>query len=159
MNARVLTLFLAAAVALALIPGASALAGEDKVLVSRPGTVFHKAGATDVRGRGVEKSLDSALAAGYTPCRVCFARDTSASSLAGRTGTGAAVASTGSGKGGGPNVGPAANQPNGLQFASSHHDYLEKAVRNPYDGLDTITFAGHEQGAYGEDVKGGHYIR
>ena len=73
MNARVLTVLLAAVVAVALMSGAPARAGEDKVLVSRPGTVFHKAGASDVRGHGVEKSLDSALAAGYTPCRVCFA--------------------------------------------------------------------------------------
>ena len=48
---------------------------EDNVIVSRPGVVFHKVGSDDIRGRGVEKSIDAALEDGYTPCRVCFGHE------------------------------------------------------------------------------------
>jgi hypothetical protein len=47
----------------------------DQVVITRPGVVFHKAGAGDVRGTSVAKSVDAALESGYTPCRVCFGKE------------------------------------------------------------------------------------
>src|SRR5262245_42166600 len=63
---------------LAVLPALAADSESGKVLVTRPGVVFHKAGAEDVRGRGVERTMDSALEAGYAPCPVCFAKEISA---------------------------------------------------------------------------------
>src|SRR5262245_41504218 len=71
---------LAAASALALLAVLPALAGDapaDQVVVTKPGVVFHKAGAGDIRGRGLDRTVDSALEAGYAPCPVCFAKEIS----------------------------------------------------------------------------------
>src|SRR5436309_16112087 len=69
---------MAAAVALgllALIPVLAADSQGSNVVVTRPGVVFHKLGADDVRGHSVEKTVDAALESGYTPCPVCFAKE------------------------------------------------------------------------------------
>ena len=56
---------MAVAVALGVVALIPVLAGEsqgDHVLVTKPGVVFHKVGSDDIRGRGVEKTIDGALA-------------------------------------------------------------------------------------------------
>lgn len=58
-----------------LTPAVVASDDGDQVVITRPGVVFHKAGASDVRGKSVAKSVDAALEAGYTPCRVCFGKE------------------------------------------------------------------------------------
>lgn len=151
---------LAALVAAALIPGSFSSAGEEKVVVSRPGTVFHRAGSGDVRGRGVEKPLDRALATGYTPCHVCYASQTSAGRVSGTAAGGAVAAATGRGNGGGrPTTGTTSAQPSGFQYGSLQRRYLDKEVKDPYGDLETLRGRRLEQGAYGDDVKGGHYSR
>ena len=149
--ARSGVLLLAAVFVAAVLPGVFMGADEEKVVVSRPGTVFHKPGSTDIRGRGVEKSLDVAMAAGYQPCHVCYAREASASRLTGAS-AGAAATSFGRGHGGGrPSPGTSLVQPAGLQVGSLHQPRAGKTVKDPYEDLDTIRFPAKEQGAYGED--------
>jgi hypothetical protein len=64
------------AAVLLLLPMSVASAGDDQgqVMVTRPGVVFHLAGAHDFHGRAVGRSMEAALAAGYTPCPVCFGK-------------------------------------------------------------------------------------
>ena len=72
------TLFVGLGLAIATFLPAPVLAdGDDGVVVSRPGVVFHKAGSSDIRGKGHGKSLSAALATGYSPCKVCFGRQVS----------------------------------------------------------------------------------
>jgi hypothetical protein len=141
---------LAAVVAAAMLPGGQAGADEEKVVVSRPGTVFHKAGSSDIRGRGVEKGLDAAMAAGYQPCRICYAKEAAASRLVGAsTGTAAVIGTAGNANG---HPAPASAQPQGLQVGTLFgYKSLEGEVRDPYEDLRTIRTPSKEQGAYGED--------
>ena len=132
-----------------MLPGGQAGADEEKVVVSRPGTVFHKAGSSDIRGRGVEKGLDAAMAAGYQPCRVCYAKEAAASRLAGAS-TGAAAVTGLAGNGNGQPSAPSA-QPQGLQIGSLGHRSLRGEVKDPYSDLGTIRTPSKEQGAYGDD--------
>ena len=82
---------LAYATVLAFLAMGFALAGDDQVMVTRPGVVFHLAGAHDFHGHAVGKSRDAALAAGYMPCPVCFGK-TAAANTAARPGAGSATA-------------------------------------------------------------------
>ncbi len=150
-------LLLAAVCVAAVLPGAMVGADEEKVVVSRPGTVFHRAGSADIRGRGVEKSLDVAMAAGYQPCHVCFAKEASASQLAGASTGSAAQAGLGRAGGNGhPSPGTTA-QPAGLKIGSLQHTYLDKHVKDPYEDLETIRFPAKDQGAYSEDSLSPYY--
>lgn len=150
--ARSGVLLLAAVFVAAVLPGTWVGADEEKVVVSRPGTVFHMAGSTDIRGRGVEKSLDAAMTAGYQPCHVCYARQVSASRLSGASAGAAAAAGFGRGHGGGlPLPGTSVVQPAGLQIGSLYQPHVDKTVKDPYEELDTIRFPAKEQGAYGEE--------
>ncbi len=149
--ARAALVVLAVVVVAAMLPGAMVGADEEKVVVSRPGTVFHRAGASDIRGRGVEKGLDVAMAAGYQPCRVCFAREASASTLTGASTGAAALASSGRGHGYGNTPSSSAGQPLGLQVGKLGHKSVEGSVKDPYDDLETIKTPSKEQGAYSEE--------
>lgn len=144
---------MAIAVALGVVALIPVVAGEsqgDHVLVTKPGVVFHKTGSEDIRGRGVEKTIDGALEAGYTPCPVCFAKEIQAA----KTGTlvksgGAATASFGATADGIP-APPVStvSQPFGVRFASDHTRGPKDTVRNPYDDLYTVVQGRAEQGAY-----------
>ena len=146
---------MAVAVALGVVALIPVLAGEsqgDHVLVTKPGVVFHKVGSADIRGRGVERTIDGALEAGYTPCPVCFAKEIQAA----RTGTpgkpgSAAVASYGVTADGIPTP-PVSTvtQPFGLRFASDHTRGPKDAVRNPYDDVTSVVQGRAEQGAYSQ---------
>jgi hypothetical protein len=70
-----------------------ASAGDDQgqVMVTRPGVVFHLAGAHDFHGHAVGKSMEAALASGYTPCPVCFGK-TAPSATVARPGAAATAA-------------------------------------------------------------------
>jgi hypothetical protein len=141
-----------------MLPGGQLGADEEKVVVSRPGTVFHRAGSSDIRGQGVEKSVDVAMAAGYQPCRVCFAKQAASSTLVGASG-GATV--SGSSSGGGRPSPPASAQPSGVQFGTLGHRSHDGETTDPYDSLRTIRTPSKEQGAYGEEFEyprhGGYY--
>ena len=118
-------------------------------MVSRPGVVFHKVGSADIRGRGVEKTLDAAMAAGYIPCQVCFAREASASRLMSPTSGGAATATFGPGGGKGhPSPGSTSLQPSGIKIGTLQHAYHDDAVEDPYADLRTIRTPVRQQGAY-----------
>ena len=139
---------LAAAALLMALPAPPTVADETTVVVSRPGTVFHRAGSDDVRGRGFTKTLESALAAGYTPCSVCFAAS-SGKSAASPAAAGGGARTEGAGYGVPPKSVVTQTQPFGLRQPNSHRSHLEKnAVRNPWEGPDTISNPGYEQGAY-----------
>ena len=155
--ARAGVLLLAAVVLAAMLPGGMVGADEEKVVVSRPGTVFHRVGSADIRGRGVEKGLEVAMAAGYQPCHVCFAREASASRVTGASTGAAAQAGMGRGHGYGNGPSSSSGQPSGLQIGSLGHRFHDGNVENPYENLDTIRHPGKEQGAYTEDVYFAHY--
>jgi hypothetical protein len=132
-------------------PATLSVADEQSVVVSRPGTVFHRPEATDVRGRGYSKTLGSALAAGYSPCAVCYASTASGRLSAPRLGAGgaAAVAEGGPGYGVPPKSVTEATQPFGLKQPSTHRSGLGKgAVKNPFVDPETLRDPGPEQGAY-----------
>jgi len=132
-----------------LLTAASADEG-GKVVVTRPGVVFHLAGSSDLRGRGVEKPLSEALAQGYTPCRICFASHAA-------TGTGASVAKSGAA---GAAFGAASAAVGVATTSSTSEAYgpssgyraptpVEKGgTWNPYLDPRTITFPGVEQSGY-----------
>lgn len=157
--ARSVVLLLAAVVVAAMLPGGQLGADEEKVVVSRPGTVFHRAGSSDIRGQGVEKSVDVAMAAGYQPCRVCFAKQAASSNLVGTSG-GAALSGQSNGGGNGHPSAPSA-QPTGQQFGTLGHRSHDGEQKDPYDSLRTIRTPSKEQGAYGEEFEyprhGGYY--
>lgn len=157
--ARSAVLLLAAVVVAAMLPGGQVGADEEKVVVSRPGTVFHRAGSSDIRGQGIEKSVDVAMAAGYQPCRVCFAKQAASSTLVGASG-GATVSGSSSDSGGRPSP-PASVQPSGLQFGTLSHRSHNGETKDPYEDLRTIRTPSKEQGAYGEEFEyprpGGYY--
>ncbi len=140
-----------AAVLVTMLPATLSVADEQGVVVSRPGTVFHRSGATDVRGRGYSKTLESALAAGYSPCAVCYASAASGQVSASRLGAGgaAAIAEGGPGYGVPPKSVTEATQPFGLKQPSTHGMGLRKgAVKNPFVDPATMRYPGREQGAY-----------
>lgn len=151
-NGKSLVVALAvAAIVVFVLPAASSVADEPMVVVSRPGTVFHKAGSGDVRGRGYEKPLAKALEDGYVPCPACFAAEAKAS----RIDVPAPIFSGIIAKSGGnalaalPSPGSGSTLPFGLRFgrpavSSLHID----AGRDPYADLNTIWNPGPEQGAY-----------
>lgn len=149
--ARAGLVVLAAVVVAAMLPGAMVGADEEKVVVSRPGTVFHRAGASDVRGRGVEKGLDAAMAAGYQPCRVCFAKEASASRVTGASTGAAALAASGRGHGYGHGPSSTSGQPLGVQVGSLGLRSIKGEVQDPYEDLRTIRKPSKEQGAYSEE--------
>ncbi|MGH9749364.1 MAG: hypothetical protein ACRD5D_07085 [Candidatus Polarisedimenticolia bacterium] len=134
-----------------LVSAPPASADEERVVVSRPGTVFHKPGSADLRGRGHERTLGAAFAAGYAPCHLCYAPAaksgrTSTGTLAGAasgslttTGGFAIVLSQGS-----------VETPFGLKQGVGEQSGPRRAGgRDPYDDLATIRNPGAEQGAYG----------
>jgi hypothetical protein len=135
-----------------LVALAPALAGEDEtVLISRPGTVFHKSGATDMRGRGLERSLSQVLASGYTPCPVCFAKSTQANL---RVGTPGAAASPATGEAlvisRGQRGGSTYAQPNGVQVGRVNAPGSSErgGIPNPFEQVSKIINPGKEEGAY-----------
>jgi hypothetical protein len=144
---------LAAALAFALLAVVPAVAGDDqgdKVVVTKPGVVFHKAGATDIRGRAVERTVDSALESGYAPCPVCFAKELSLARSGDVIKGGAAMATYGAMAESIP-APPSSTvtQPFGLRYASQPTSHARKdAVRNPYVDIYIVVPGTAEQGAY-----------
>jgi hypothetical protein len=144
---------MALAMALGLLALLPAFAGDsrgDQVVVTHPGVVFHKAGAEDIRGRSVEKSVDAALEAGYMPCPVCFAKEITAArsgsvALAG----GAAMPTLSDASIPAPPV-STVTQPFGLRFASSSfRGGPKEGIQNPYDEIHRASPDQTEQGAFG----------
>ena len=132
----------------ALVPVAAQDDPGGTVVVTRPGVVFHKAGGSDLRGRGFEKSLDTALQAGYRPCPICFGRQAgSAANLGPDFASGIALPSFA------PEGIPAppsstVSQPFGLRAASPSRHVGRETFRNPFLLPDTIIDHGREQGAF-----------
>ena len=145
---------MALAVALGVVALIPVVAGEsqgDRVLVTKPGVVFHKVGSDDIRGHGVEKSIDGALEAGYTPCPICFAKEIQSAKTAGfaKPGAAAAVSTTAADSIPAPPV-STVTQPFGLRFASDYTRGPKDTVRNPYEELYTVVQGRAEQGAYSQ---------
>ena len=145
---------MALAVALGVVALIPVVAGEsqgDQVVVTKPGVVFHKIGSDDIRGRGLEKTVDGALEAGYTPCPVCFAKEIQTAKSTTTVRSGAAMPGVGAPADGIP-APPVStvSQPFGLRFASDYTGGPKDAVRNPYDELYTVVQGRSEQGAYGQ---------
>jgi len=143
---------MATAIALALLIVVPAVAGDnqgDKVVVTKPGVVFHKVGSGDIRGRAVERTVDSALESGYAPCPVCFAKEISLA----RTGNaevmgGAATASFSGEAIPAPPV-STVSQPFGIRYARSVYSHGHKdAIKSPYEDVYTVVPGRGEQGAY-----------
>lgn len=136
--------------AIPLLMIGSASADETTVVVSRPGTVFHLAGSPDIRGRGHSKAISEALAAGYTPCPSCFAREAKTSRALTVSTSGSTSLSVGTSL---VSSAPAAQlgpitSPFGLKQGTSYRVSFGDAGRDPYGDLDTIRNPGAEQGAY-----------
>jgi sulfite exporter TauE/SafE len=136
---------------LALLPAFADESQGDRVVVTRPGVVFHKAGAEDIRGRAVEKTVDAALEAGYMPCPVCFAKEITAARAGSTALPGAAATATfGDGSIPAPPVSTVV-QPFGLRFATNaFRSSPKEAIQNPYDDLYRVVPGRAEQGAFGE---------
>jgi len=143
---------MAAAIALALLVVIPAVAGDsqgERVVVTKPGVVFHKVGSGDIRGHAVEKTVDSALESGYAPCPVCFAKEISLA----RTGTaevmgGATVASITGEAIPAPPV-STVTQPFGLRYARNVYSHGHRdAIKSPYEDVYTVVPGRSEQGAY-----------
>ena len=150
-SVRTGTMVVLALALLAVLPAFAADSAGDKVLVTRPGVVFHKAGAEDVRGRGVERTMDSALEAGYAPCPVCFAKEISAARDAKPALPGGAAIASSTESIPAPPV-STVTQPFGLRFASTRmsSSHPKDAIRNPYEALVTVVPGRTQQGAFGE---------
>lgn len=119
------------------------------VVVTKPGVVFHKAGAGDLRGRAVERTVDAALEAGYSPCPVCFATELNAARIDESGGAATAqFAATGDSVPAPPVV--TVTQPFGLRYASKAANTKRGGVHNPYDDLLVVIPGRAEQGAYGD---------
>lgn len=148
----------AAAVTLALgmvavLPAIATADDSGNVVVTRPGVVFHRAGAGDIRGRGFEKSIDSALEAGYSPCPICFAKEISAArgSSVGLPGAAATAEVTVVGEAIPAPPSSTVTQPFGIRFASSRFGNASReAIRNPYEQMIKVVPGREEQGAFGE---------
>ncbi len=131
---------------------------EEMVVVTRPGTVFHRAGSTDLRGHGYEKPLAQALASGYLPCQSCFAKISSGSLRSGAALGAASAASFGEHVVVPPGLraGSTVSQPFGVQIGRLHSGGQEReGVRDPYEQLETIIKPGKEQGAFETDATKG----
>ena len=143
---------LAGAAALALLAVLPALAsdGGNGVVVTKPGVVFHKAGSSDIRGKGVDKTVDAALESGYSPCPVCFAKElTAARGTAVSPSGGASAPSPADGIPVPPVV--TVSQPFGVRYAANGRAHgHENGVRDPYADTFRIVPGRSEQGAYGE---------
>jgi hypothetical protein len=141
-----------ASIAAFALPAASSVADETMVVVSRPGTVFHKAGSSDIRGRGHEKPLAEALDNGYAPCPVCYASEAKSGRIsapapvfaginAGRSGTSTVAAL--------PAPGSGSSLPFGLRFGRAQGNHAPQgAGLDPYRDVSIVWNPGPEQGAY-----------
>jgi hypothetical protein len=142
---------MATAMALALLAVIPAVAGDsqgDRVVVTKPGVVFHKAGAGDIRGRSIERTVDSALESGYAPCPVCFAKEISLARTGDSITGGAATASFTGEAIPAPPV-STVTQPFGIRYATSAYSHARRdAIRNPYEDLYTVISGRGEQGAF-----------
>jgi hypothetical protein len=145
----------AAALAGVIVGSSPGVADEPTVLISRPGTVFHKTGAIDLRGRGHEKTLSEAIRAGYTPCHACFAAEAKTSRSAAGTPSGATTSSSTTGTGTilVTSATTSSSTTSGSTFGLRHgaSDFLggaRGAIRDPYADLMTVLDSGFEQGAY-----------
>lgn len=133
----------------ALIPVLAADSQGDRVLVTRPGVVFHKAGSDDIRGRALSKSVDGALEAGYAPCPVCFASEIQAARSTAKAGGAATMAGHLGAEGIPAPPVTVVTQPFGFRVASDHTHAPKGAIRNPYEEESRIVSPGRgEQGAY-----------
>jgi len=125
----------------------------DQVVITRPGVVFHKAGASDVRGKSVAKSVDAALESGYTPCRVCFGKELGGNVLGSTNlaagGTTAALGVASSSVAAPPSS--TVTQPFGVKTRTTADAGKRgvEASRDPYDLPETRKFA-TVSGAYEE---------
>ena len=115
----------------------------DRIVITRPGVVFHKVGAGDARGRSVEKAVDAALEGGYTPCRVCFGKELGSTQIDTR---GLAHAGTSISLGEATSTIPAplestVTQPFGLEFRTGQQLHIKcDTLGNPYDLPETRKF-------------------
>jgi hypothetical protein len=145
---------MAAAVALgllALIPVFAADSQGNNVVVTRPGVVFHKAGADDIRGHSVERSVDAALESGYTPCPVCFAKEIAAARSGSVEIPGAAAPSAYGAVSIPAPPTTTVSQPFGLRYATSKFGHPPKeAIKNPYEEQNQVVPGRAEQGAFDE---------
>ncbi len=132
----------------ALVPVAALSDQGSAVVVTRPGVVFHKAGSSDVRGRGFEKSSDEAIEAGYIPCPNCFGKQVGSVSNVGRgLGSGALSVAFTINAVTAPPVGTI-TQPFGVRTFGRGRASGVKGIRDPYQQPDTIQSTGFEQGAF-----------
>jgi hypothetical protein len=132
----------------ALVPVAALSDQGSTVVVTRPGVVFHKAGGSDVRGRGFDRTADEAIEAGYIPCPNCFGKQVGTVSNAGRGfGSGAASAAFAVDAITSPPVGMVV-QPFGVRTFGHGRSSGVKGIRDPYQQPDTIKSTGFEQGAF-----------
>lgn len=135
----------------AFAPSAIADDSGDKVIVTRPGVVFHKVGGDDIRGTGVAKSIDAALESGYTPCRVCFGKELGSMQVGSQRlaggGRGAVLGQASVSIPAPPTS--TVTQPFGIKFRVGDLDgkKVREAVRDPYQDLNTRNFA-VESGAF-----------
>jgi hypothetical protein len=147
----VLTAGAAVVIALCLLFFVSTFAvGDDggTVLVTRPGVVFHKTGASDLRGRGVEKPVAEAMAAGYVPCKVCFANHAASSKISATPSTGASSAVLGIAAPLTISAGTSFSGNDQAPDGWAYHPYGAKVrggIDDPYRVPDTITDHGHLQ--------------
>lgn len=149
---RLVVVLAVASVAAFALPAASSVADEAMVVVSRPGTVFHKAGSSDIRGRGHEKPLAEALDSGYAPCPVCYASEAKAGRI---TAPAPILSGVNAGRNGGstitalPAPGSGSSLPFGLRFGRPQMNRApQDAGRDPYGEISIVWYPGPEQGAY-----------
>jgi len=143
---------MAVAIALALLVVVPAVAGDnqgDKVVVTKPGVVFHKTGSGDIRGRAVERTVDSALESGYAPCPVCFAKELSLARAGAPDVIGGAATASYTGEAiPAPPVSTVA-QPFGIRYATSVYSHARRdAIRSPYEDVYSVIPGRGEQGAF-----------
>jgi hypothetical protein len=133
---------------LAVVPAVAGDAPADKVVVTKPGVVFHKAGASDIRGRAVDKSVDAAIESGYAPCPVCFARELSVARSTDLINGGAPTMIFGIESIPSPPTSTVL-QPFGVRYATQADAHVGKdAIRNPYEDLYHVVPGRAEQGAF-----------
>ena len=143
---------MAAAIGLALLAVIPVVAGDsqgDNVVVTKPGVVFHKSGSGDIRGRAVERTVDSALESGYAPCPVCFAKEISLARAGGPTDIGGATVASFTGEAIPAPPVSTVSQPFGLRYATNVYSHSHReAIRSPYEDVYTALPGRAEQGAY-----------
>ena len=132
----------------ALVPAVALSDEGGSVVVTRPGVVFHKAGSSDVRGKGFDRTADEAIQAGYTPCPTCFGKQVGGfGSVPSGLGSGRAAAASFSLNLPTPPIGQVI-QPFGVRTYGRGRDSGARGVRDPYQQPDTIISTGPEQGAF-----------